>query len=286
MCHSSLHPGTPQDIITQTESTYRGDRAERTLAPCPHVVITRGLGYRPGAQGAHVASRVTAAPLTTLGVSTNERSGSPPQATAACGANVIQPSACAEVAQTVNLQTPRDMKRCRKDRIFRSCKLTCGGCPPAAPPTPPALPSPPPPSPSPPPPSCLRIDRVARGSGLLVCFGVYESAGYYPLPARGIYTGCNRQPCYSNTWTATMASVQTLMHRCTPHMPLLLARAGRAPSPWCSWPRRCVDDATPTRTCTRPCPPVVQLWCDELQWNAGGASQRLTPAARLGLGSG
>ena len=34
---------------------------------------------------------------------------------------------------------------------------------------PPPSPSPPPPSPSPSPPSCLRIDRVARGSGLLVC---------------------------------------------------------------------------------------------------------------------
>ena len=98
-----------------------------------------------------------------------------------------------------------------------------------------------------------------------MCFGVYESAGYYPLPARGIYTGCNRQPCYSNTWTATMASVQTLMHRCTLHTPLLLARAGRAPSPWRSWPQVC-GRRNPHTHVHAPLPLWSNFGAMELQW--------------------
>ena len=97
-----------------------------------------------------------------------------------------------------------------------------------------------------------------------MCFGLYESAGYYPLPARGIYTDVTVNPATA-TWTATMASVQTLMHRCTLHTPLLLARAGRAPSPWRSWPQVC-GRRNPHTHVHAPLPLWSNFGAMELQW--------------------
>jgi len=84
-------------------------------------------------------------------------------------------------------------------------------------------------------------------------------------------------------------AVQTLMHRCTLHTPLLLARAGRAPSFTLALMAAGVWTTQPPHARARAPAPVVQLWCDgatmECWWCKPKVNARCA-VRRLGLGSG